>query len=87
MAKADVDFKRFIEGLLGDQRHRFLAEMEGLEGKAFVDRYLQLIEYVQPKLSRQEVDQTLSMPVAISFIPAARPIEIEGEVIEEDDTV
>src|SRR5271163_2710843 len=46
--------KKFTSDILNGGRQKFMVEMRKLEGKAYIDAYLALMEYSLPKMSRVE---------------------------------
>jgi hypothetical protein len=45
----------FAQSICDGGMEKFQSELENLEGKDYVNAYLQLFEYVKPKLSRMEM--------------------------------
>lgn len=58
-----------IEYLSNEGAERFVRAMDSLDDKTFANNYIQLIEFIKPKLSRQESTVTVdnSQPINISF--------------------
>lgn len=78
--------KKFVEELLLENIPRFQQEFNSLEGKAYVDRFLSLSEYVLAKLSRQEVSQELEIPVTINLVTGKQQKMIEiGDEVEYEE--
>ena len=53
--KIDGTIKQFLKDLVEDNQEKVLNQLDKLEGKAYLDAVLSIMEYVQPKLSRAEV--------------------------------
>lgn len=60
---------------------KFKEELTKLEGKAYVDAYLSLLEFHQPKLQRSEIKATIEGEIVTTTytigIAEGKPIEIE----------
>lgn len=67
ISKKDPD--GVIAELLKCGAQKFFEELMALEGRAFVDRYLSLVEYQVPKLSRQEVKGDVGHHFQITLMP------------------
>ena len=67
--KKTVLMDAFIKNIVNEGQAKFHEELSKLSGTAYLDRYMQLIEYVTPKLARQEVKQetTLQIPNKIEI--------------------
>ena len=55
------ELKTFLIDLVNDSQQKLVDELKKLEGKAFVDSMFALMEYVQPKLSRTEVEAKIEI--------------------------
>lgn len=53
--KKTVVLNTFAETICDGGMEKFKTELSKLEGREYVNAYLQLFEYVKPKLSRTEV--------------------------------
>lgn len=63
--------------VLGDairERHteRFNAILDGLEDEKFADKYLQTLEYFQPKLQRTTLVGDETQPIILNIEPASK---------------
>ena len=54
--KVDNSIKRFLKDMIEGNTAKIERELESLKGKAFLDAMFNFMEYVQPKLSRSEVE-------------------------------
>jgi hypothetical protein len=57
--------ENFAQYIIDGGMEKFEKELNKLTGKAYIDAYLALFEYVKPKLARQEVKQEGSMTQTI----------------------
>jgi len=68
----DSETKVFLKKIVADNRTKIQSELNKLEGKQYVDVMLSLMEYVQPKLSRVEMEADIQQedlqPFKIEFI-------------------
>ena len=53
--KIDSDTKQFLNDIVSNNQDKIEQELDKLDGKAYLDAVFNLIEYIQPKLSRTEV--------------------------------
>lgn len=83
--KTGVD--NIIDKIVQDGAAKFEKELMGLEGKEFVDRYAQLLEYVKPKLARTEHINEQDSSITLNLISSKNPnLQItEGDVIDISD--
>lgn len=60
----------FAKHILEGGMEKFEKEMNKLTGKAYVDTYLAIYEYVKPKLARQEIKQegSTTQTIKVEFI-------------------
>ena len=79
----DEELKIRLRGYFIEKLPRLLDELEKMEGKAYIDRMLSIAEFFLPKVSRQEIDQQVTVPIQVSLNAVSKPLEIEGEVIDE----
>lgn len=69
--KSNSELKEFFNSLLEGNKERLRNEFEKLEGKAFIDAYERLSEYVIPKLSRtdlKEIDDDNEINITIRHV-------------------
>ncbi len=57
--KVEGRTKAFIRKLIEDNEDKMLRELLKLEGKAFLESMKDFMEYIQPKLSRTEVEASV----------------------------
>ena len=76
------DIDSAIDQILKEGAMKFRTEMMTLDGKAFCDRYMMLMEYIKPKLSRQEIKTDMQPIFNILFQPV-QPKQIEDIQIRE----
>jgi len=74
----EVDIGAVIERVLKDGESKFRREMMSMQGKDYIDRYLQLIEYSVPKLSRVEKTGENTNPIQINFLSSASNGVMDG---------
>jgi hypothetical protein len=55
LSKKTLVLKSFTETIVDGGMERFEEELSKLKGKQYVDAFLALLEYVQPRLQRSEV--------------------------------
>lgn len=87
---SDIDIA--IDRILKEGAIKFRDEMMALDGKAFVDRYMMLMEYIKPKLSRQEIKTDMQPVFNILFTPVQpkglnEPMKELSEGIEDIESV
>ena len=56
----DSELKVYLKQLVADNQNKLVDEIKTLKGKSYVDAMFALMEYVQPKLSRAEVQAEVS---------------------------
>jgi len=54
------DFRKQLQELLETNYDKFTTELQGLDGKRFVDLYIKLMEFTQPKL--KAIEQKIEEP-------------------------
>jgi hypothetical protein len=54
--KVDGTIKQFLKDMIEGNTAKIENELNSLKGKAFLDAMFNFMEYVQPKLSRSEVE-------------------------------
>ena len=54
--KVESTTKKFLQDLIDGNTDKITTELNSLKGKAFLDAVFNFMEYVQPKLSRSEVE-------------------------------
>ena len=54
--KVESPTKKFLQDLIDGNTNKITTELNSLKGKAFLDAVFNFMEYVQPKLSRSEVE-------------------------------
>lgn len=69
--KGDID--ALIQKIVDDGATKFATELMSLEGKEYVDRFSNLLEYIKPKLSRQDVVNEGTADIHINLISASNP--------------
>lgn len=57
----------FAQVIIEDNNNRFNQELASLKGKAYVDAYLSLLEYVKPKLARVALEGDPDNPISINI--------------------
>ncbi len=65
--------REIIGSVIDDNAERFKEELDKLSGKAFLDFYIKLLEYVVPKLQRQAIEiEPEKIVRTFNFIPASK---------------
>lgn len=77
------DIDAAIDRILKEGALKFRDEMMQLDGKAYCDRYMMLMEYIKPKLSRQEIKTDMQPVFNILFAPV-QPKELESPAEDAD---
>ena len=65
--KRTVQWQTFSEYCLNGGLERFEQELNSLEGKQFVDAFLNLLEYHKPKLARVDVNNSGETKIKVSI--------------------
>lgn len=82
--KVESTTKKFLQDLIEGNTEKIEAELDTLTGKAFLDAVFNFMEYVQPKLSRAEVETTIEVEDNyIDLTTLSR--ELKDKLIEDHD--
>ena len=57
--KRTAQWEMFVEHSLSGGLEKFRNEFAKLEGRTYVDAYLKLLDFLKPKLKRQEISATI----------------------------
>lgn len=77
-----------IEEIIKSGGDKFKKELMGLNGKEFVDRFAQLLEYVKPKLARTEHINEHDSSLTLNLISSDNPnIQLTKGIDEEDSII
>ena len=71
--KKTLMIQAFVESVVNKRHDKFLQELDKLKAKDFVNAYMNLLEFVQPKLQRIESKHTQSPTINIFMLPAEKP--------------
>ena len=66
VSKKTLILKTFTETIIEGRMDRFNDELDKLEGRAYVDAFLSLLEYVKPRLARTELSDSEGNAVTIN---------------------
>lgn len=66
--KTTKTLKEFLVYISENGKEKMWQEMQTLKGKLYVDAYLSLIEYVQPKLARTEVNSSGEITTIVKVV-------------------
>jgi|SRR5579863_7496130 len=78
VSKKKLLLNSFLESVVNDNTGRFQKELKKLQGKAYVDAILTMMEYVRPKLARTEVTNPDGAQVQVKqvFVIGGKEIEL-----------
>lgn len=65
--KKTQQWEVFEEFMMNRGLERFEQEIQALEGKDFVDKVIQMMEYFKPKLARTEVKEKIDQNITIKW--------------------
>jgi len=80
--KVEGTTKKFLQDLIDGNHTKIENELESLTGKAFLDAVFNFMEYVQPKLSRAEIQAEIKTDdIDLSKLPQ----NIIDELLSDED--
>lgn len=65
---AELKVDKAFENVITDGYEKFIKEFMSLEGRDYVDRYLAVVEYIKPKLSKVDKNAGSEQGITLNFI-------------------
>ena len=65
---AELKVDKAFENVITDGYEKFIEEFMSLEGRDYVDRYLAVVEYIKPKLSKVYKNAGSEQGITLNFI-------------------
>ncbi len=85
--KVESTTKKFLQDLIDGNTDKITTELNSLKGKAFLDAVFNFMEYVQPKLSRSEVElDIIEDEIDLSKLPQDVLDKLLDSEINQDQT-